>query len=95
MVPPTDGEQPAPRMRGKADEVSGPVGTSSCPAEASTSSEVERRPLPISFLSLVRTEQPEAHRQGEPHQGLPRLLPSFIFNDAEEQRHWNQTQASG
>jgi hypothetical protein len=94
MGPPADAEQPAPRTRGEADEVSGPVGMSSCPAGALTLSEVERLPLPVSLLSLVRTE-PEACRQDEPRQGLLGLLPSFILDDAEEQRHWNQVQASG
>jgi hypothetical protein len=46
-------------------------------------------------MSLVRTEQLKAHHQGKPRQGLPRLLPSFIFDDVEEQRQWNQMQASG
>jgi hypothetical protein len=92
--PPTDGEKPTPRMRGEAGEVFEPVGTSSCPAEASTSSKVEQRHLPISLLSLVRME-PEAYRQDEPRQGVPGLLPSFVLDDAEEQRHWNQMQVSG
>jgi hypothetical protein len=88
MEPPADGEQPTPRMRGEAGKVSEPVGTSSCPTEASTSSKVERQPLPISLLSLVRME-PEACRQDEPRQGLSGLLPSFVLDDAAEQRHWN------
>jgi hypothetical protein len=94
MGPPADSEQPTPRMQGEASEVSGLGGTSSCPAEALTLSEVERWPLPVSLLSLVRTE-PKARRQDEPRQGLPELLPSFVLDDAEEQRHWNQVQVSG
>jgi hypothetical protein len=86
MGPPTGGEQPAPRTQGEAGNVFGPMGTSSCPTEASTSLEVVRRPLPVSLLSLVRTEH-EARRQGEPRQGLLGLLPSFVLDDAEEQRH--------
>jgi hypothetical protein len=66
MEPPADGEQLVPRMHDEAGKVSEPVGTSSCPAEASTSSEEERQPLPVSLLSLVRME-PEAHHQDEPH----------------------------
>jgi hypothetical protein len=85
MEPPADGEQPAPRMRGEAGKVFEPVGTSSCPTEALTSLEVERQPLPVSLLSLVRTE-PEARHQDEPRQVLPGLLPSFILDDVEEQR---------
>jgi hypothetical protein len=46
--PPTVGEQPMPRMHDKAGKVFEPVGTSSYPAEALTSSEVERQPLPVS-----------------------------------------------
>jgi hypothetical protein len=88
MGPPTNGEQPMLRMQGKAGKVFEPVGTSSCPTEASTSSEMERQPLPVSLLSLVRME-PEAHRQDEPCQGLPGLLPSFVLDDAKEQKHWN------
>jgi hypothetical protein len=34
--------------------------------------------------------EPEARRQGKPRQGLSGLLLSFILDDAEEQRHWNQ-----
>jgi hypothetical protein len=41
MEPPTNGEQPTPRMRSKASKVSKPVGTSSYPAEALTSSEAK------------------------------------------------------
>jgi hypothetical protein len=41
MEPPANGEQPAPRMRGEASKVSEPVGTSSYPTEALTSSEAE------------------------------------------------------
>jgi hypothetical protein len=48
MEPPADGEQPMLRMHDKADKVFEPLGTSSCPAEALTSSEVERQPLPVS-----------------------------------------------
>jgi hypothetical protein len=43
---------------------------------------------------MVRTE-PEARYQGQLHQGLRGLSPSFVLDDAEEQRHWNQMQASG
>jgi hypothetical protein len=81
-------------MQGKAGEVFEPVGTSSCLAEALTSSKVEWWQLPISLLSLVRMEH-AAYHQDEPRQGLPGLLPSFVLDDAEEQRHWNQMQASG
>jgi hypothetical protein len=46
MEPPADSEHPTPRMRGEAGKVFELVGTSSCPAEASTSAEVERYPFP-------------------------------------------------
>jgi hypothetical protein len=78
MEPSADSERPMPRMRGEAGKVSKLVKMSSYPAKALTSSEVERQPLPVSLLSLVRTE-PKAHHQDEPHQGLSGLLPPSFW----------------
>jgi hypothetical protein len=48
--------------------------------------EAELQPLPVSLLSLVRMKL-EAHHQDETCLGLLGLLPSFVLDDADEQKH--------